>query len=81
MFKVIIAGGRDFENYSMLKEKCDIILKNKTNIEIVSGNAKGADKLGELYAKEKGYRISSYPASGDLYGKRAGYVRNEEMAK
>ena len=27
--KVIIAGGRDFNNYELLREKCDIILSNQ----------------------------------------------------
>lgn len=83
-FKVIIAGGRDFENYELLKTKCDHYLKNisKTHtIIIVSGAARGADKLGERYAQEKGYEIDSHAANWDLYGKRAGYLRNEEMSK
>ena len=56
-FKVVIAGGRDFNDYKLLKEKMDWILSNKSssNIVIVSGGAHGADLLGELYAKEKGY--------------------------
>lgn len=81
IFKVIIAGGRDFNNYELLKEKVDFLLQNKGEIEIVSGAARGADKLGERYAKEKGYPINSHPANWDLYGKSAGYIRNKEMAK
>lgn len=53
MKKVIIAGGREFNNYEYLKERCDIILKNfDPPIEIVSGNAPGADTLGERYSRE-----------------------------
>ena len=82
MFRVIIAGSRDFNNYQLLKEKCDFLLANiKEEIIIVSGTARGADKLGEQYAKEKGYKIDSHPANWDLHGKSAGYIRNEEMAK
>ena len=80
-FKVIIAGGRDFNDYKLLKQKADFILQNQTEIEIVSGAARGADKLGERYAKEKGYSISSHPADWDKYGKSAGYIRNKEMAE
>lgn len=85
MFKVIIAGSREFDNYDMLKEKCDKILSRKVNegeeIVIVSGAAKGADTLGEKYAEEKGYKIERYPANWDKYGKRAGYLRNKKMAE
>lgn len=85
MFKVIIAGSREFDNYDMLKEKCDKILSRKVNegeeIVIVSGTAKGADTLGEKYAEERGYKIERYPANWDKYGKRAGYLRNKKMAE
>lgn len=79
--KVIIAGGRTFDNYELLKESCDRILARQPLIEIVSGTAGGADKLGERYANEKGYLIHEFPANWDKHGKSAGYIRNEEMAK
>jgi hypothetical protein len=80
--RVIIAGGRDFNDYELLKDKVDYILRNRQDedIEIVSGKARGADSLGEKYAKEKGYQIKEFPADWDTYKKRAGYIRNEEMA-
>ena len=81
IFKVIIAGGRDFNDYELLKNKCDYYLSNLDNPEIViiSGAARGADSLGEKYAKERGYEIDSHPADWDKYGKSAGYRRNKEM--
>ena len=80
--KVIIAGGRDFNNYPLLKEKCDIILsKVKEDIIIVSGTAKGADLLGERYAVEHNYQIVYFPANWRLYGAGAGPIRNKEMAE
>lgn len=85
MIKVIIAGTRDFDNYELLKQKMDKILaarvRNNEEIIIVSGTARGADKLGERYARERGYTIKRFPADWDKNGKRAGYIRNEEMAK
>lgn len=65
MFKVIIAGGRDFSDYEYLKRSCDNILKNKTDIIIISGCADGADKLGEKYAEERGYDVLKFPAPWD----------------
>jgi hypothetical protein len=80
--KVIIAGCRTFSDYKLLKQKCDVILsKQSHHVEIVSGTANGADKLGEQYAREKGYPIKQFPADWDKWGKRAGYIRNEEMAR
>ncbi len=83
MIKVIVAGGRDFKDYELLRTKLDQALRNRLNEEIVvvSGKARGADSLGERYAKERGYKISSHPADWDTYGKAAGYIRNKEMAE
>lgn len=78
--KVIIAGGRNFFNYEFLKMKCEVILHGKPIVEIVSGTANGADRLGERYAKEKGYTITQFPAQWDKFGKSAGYKRNQQMA-
>ena len=82
MFKLIVAGGRTFNNYELLKTKLDHLLKNKEIecVEIVSGGANGADKLGECYANEKGCMVRIFNANWDAYGKSAGYIRNAEMA-
>lgn len=81
-FRIIIAGSREFDDYDLLKNTMDKLLSNiKDNIVIVCGMARGADTLGERYAKEKGYEINYYPADWDLHGKSAGYIRNEQMAQ
>ena len=84
-FKVIIAGCRDFKNYNQLKNYCDKVLRSKIKegyeIKIVSGTANGADKLGERYAKEKGYEVLQFPADWDTHGRSAGYIRNKQMAE
>lgn len=81
MFKVIVAGGRYFNNYELLKESLDRLLQNKLpNVIIVSGTARGADTLGEKYAVERDLSIVEFPADWDKYGKSAGYRRNAEMA-
>lgn len=78
--KVIIAGGRDFSDYNFLKERCDFVLQNQTEVEIVCGKAKGADELGEQYGIERGFPIKMFPADWSM-GKKAGYVRNHQMAE
>ena len=53
----------------------------KKNIEIVSGAYyRGAGKLGEQYAKERGYKITRFPADRKRFGRAAGPKRNEQMA-
>lgn len=82
MFRVIIAGGRDFNDYPLLAKTMDELLVNiRDEIIIISGTAKGADTLGERYAAERGYSVRFFPADWKNYGKKAGFLRNEEMAK
>lgn len=80
--KVIIAGGRDFKEYLLLKLKCDKILKGVESVEIVSGNYEtGADPLGIKYAKERGYPVRKFDADWDADDKAAGPIRNRKMAQ
>lgn len=83
-FKLIVAGSRGFDDYDLLKQKCDAVLAAKVSdpnvvIQIVSGGAKGADTLGEKYAKERGFSLKIFKADWSK-GKSAGYVRNVAMA-
>jgi hypothetical protein len=79
--KIIIAGSRTFTDYQKLSEVCDQFLQDQTDIEIVSGAYyKGADKLGEQYAKERGFKITQFPADWKRFGRAAGPKRNEQMA-
>lgn len=47
--------------------------------EIISGHARGADQIAEMYADEKGIPVRVFPADWDKYGKKAGYIRNKKM--
>jgi hypothetical protein len=81
MFKLIIAGSREFNDYSFLKDKVDFLLKNVIeDVEIVSGAARGADTLGERYAMENNFKVKLFPADWSK-GRGAGFIRNEEMAE
>lgn len=87
--RIIVAGGRDFSDFELLfksVEKIQIDYVDRyfdelSRVCIVSGTARGADKLGELYAERVGVHIYRFPADWDTYGKSAGYRRNAEMAK
>ena len=46
MFRVIVAGGRDFGDYQLLRKTLDNLLCNITEeIVVVCGQAKGADTI------------------------------------
>lgn len=82
--RVVISGCRDFYDYATAKEFIDFCisdLKELYNIVIISGGARGADMLGERYAKEEGFALERYPAEWEKFGKIAGPIRNSQMAK
>lgn len=82
--RVVIAGSRDFGDYEFLKNKCIECIgaaANKRDVQIVSGRARGADRLGERFANEFGLSLAEFAAHWDQYGKSAGYIRNEQMAR
>ncbi len=83
--RIIIAGSRTFNDYKLLKESIYNIFKDKhikkNNVRIISGTANGADKLGERYAQEFNLKLTKMSARWNEFGKSAGYIRNEQMAK
>lgn len=75
--KVIVAGSRGFNSYPVLETYLKNIDINIT--EIISGNARGADQLGELYATNNNIPVTKFIPKWNLYGKQAGILRNIEM--
>ena len=82
IYRIIIAGGRDFDDYSLLQSKClPIIERLMADYEVIimSGHAKGADILGERFAEEHGLKFEVYPADWKAHYRSAGFRRNEQM--
>ena len=78
--KVIVAGGRDFKDYKLLKCTLDGFQQEYGKItEVISGTAKGVDKLGEEYANENNIPIKRFIPDWEGLGKKAGHVRNRQM--
>jgi hypothetical protein len=82
LISVIVAGSRDFNDYQLLKNVLDHYLSNydRSNVTIISGTARGADRLGEQYARQRGMELSRFPANWKKYGKSAGFERNMRMS-
>ena len=76
--RVLIAGGRNFTDKHFLFDYMDRNFGGEVST-VISGRARGADKLGEKWAEERGIPIDYYPAQWARYGKSAGPRRNIEM--
>lgn len=80
MVRIIVCGSRTFNDKAVLDKNMDEILSSYLpDVEIISGRAKGADTLGEQYAKEHSIPLVMFPAQWNMYGKSAGYRRNAQM--
>ncbi len=83
MTRVIIAGSRDFYSPGIFNNVMTEFLSDipEDELEIISGGCRGADAIGEQYAKDWNIKCTVFPAEWDKYGKAAGPIRNEQMAK
>ena len=81
MYRIIVAGGRDFDDYQLLSKTLDEVLSPlEIHASIMSGGARGADALGEKYASEHNIPVDCFPANWRKHGRSAGFLRNKIMA-
>ena len=78
---VVIAGGRDFAPADQDWQWLDHFHERHCINLVISGNATGADKFGEMWAGDHGVRVQRHPAEWNKHGKAAGPMRNRQMAK
>lgn len=77
--RTIIAGSRTVTNPRTLQHA--LVVCGWVPTLVLSGCARGADYLGEAWALEHSVPIERYPADWNTHGKRAGFMRNTEMAE
>ena len=86
--KLALIGSRDFTDYESFKLAVLKVLSEDFKImvgeisHIVSGGAKGADKLAERFADEFGIEKEIYPVTKEayrLYGRAAPLKRNAQI--
>jgi hypothetical protein len=77
--KVLVCGGRDFDNASWLFRTLDCYHAKYTFTQLIHGGATGADFLASLWAVENQVKARAFEANWALYGQRAGPLRNTKM--
>lgn len=80
---IAVVGSREFPDKHLIKEHLDDILrkaiKRNLRLHIISGGAKGVDTWATDWALENQVMYTVIPAEWNLFGKKAGYLRNEEI--
>ena len=79
--RIIIAGSRGFANVKLMTEKLNKLFSVNKPTLIVSGGAKGADQLGENYARRMNIPVQQYLPQWKTFGISAGMKRNRLMAE
>lgn len=83
--RVLVCGGRDFTDASMLWGALDRLLNPEgeplppPGHVLIHGGARGADLLADAWAIANWVDVDMHPADWRAYGKGAGHIRNQRM--
>jgi hypothetical protein len=77
--KVIIAGSIHMPEHLYALIDYAVAASKFKITEVVSGTAKGADTLGELWAFQNNIPVKTFEPNWDKFGKAAGPIRNGQM--
>lgn len=79
-FHLAVIGSRTFTDRDLAFAWLDRINSELGPFDmVVSGGARGADALGELWSKYRGIKPKIFKADWSKYGKQAGYIRNSSI--
>lgn len=79
MNRIIVCGTRYFNDSHLVYTTLDAVIRDITNVEIISGMCRGADRIGEEYARARNIPLKVFPADWEKYGRAAGPIRNKQM--
>lgn len=80
MLKIIIAGGRDFNNQAVCDIVCDKLLgRMLDDIEVLCGEARGADACGQSWAYMRGVFTHYYPANWKDFTEKPCHIKENAL--
>lgn len=79
--KLLVAGSRTYLDYGVIARVLDESIEDFGDVEIIHGGARGVDHLAKQYCKDRNLAAIEMKADWARYKKRAGSIRNGEMAK
>lgn len=79
MYRVLVCGGRDYNDYDRLEDELNLLWRVHGDFVVISGMARGADSLAVRYAEQYNCPLEKFPALWDVHGRSAGYIRNKQM--
>jgi hypothetical protein len=79
MIRVLVCGGRRFDDYKLIGTTLDAIAADLGISCLIEGGSDGADALAMAWARARGIMGEMYPADWANLGRRAGPERNARM--
>jgi hypothetical protein len=76
--RIAIVGSRDYPSQHLVERFTYLIPRQWT---IISGGARGVDKWAEETAKQWNRPIRVHKPQWGIYGKRAGFIRNNAIVR
>lgn len=73
---IAIIGSREYPDWRVIH---DFVYTLPHDTTVVSGGARGVDRVAESVAKERGLATRIFPADWNMFGKRAGFLRNQDI--
>lgn len=77
--RVLVCGGRDYTDSQRVHAVMDKLHREAGVDVLIEGGARGADRLGRLWARSAPVRVETYEAEWEEFGKFAGHLRNQRM--
>lgn len=74
---MIVCGSRGWDDRERIADRLFLLPPDTT---VVHGGASGADRIAAEEAEKLEFVVEAHPAHWNQFGKRAGFIRNEEMA-
>lgn len=75
MSTILVCGSRNWTDVPAVFRELDRLQPTK----IIHGSARGADIAGALWAQHRGIPVLAFVANWNLFGKKAGPLRNAQM--
>ena len=81
MTRVLVCGGRDFDDRAALYSALDGLHAQHRFTVLIAGGARGADTLAAQWARDRGVRTRIFMPRWKNQGPAAGPIRNARMLK
>jgi hypothetical protein len=77
--RVLVCGGRDFNNPRWLALTLDELSRGQKWQTLIEGGAKGADRQAREWAMARRIKVQTFEADWMRHGRAAGPIRNQRM--